>query len=96
MSTPENIRYHAAGHLAAAALLAKAGELKASGILLTEVVSYLESRSVDCPSPLRMSLSEYAKSPATHMADILAIEALFVHPANTALEESGVIIGSDK
>lgn len=90
--TPENIRFHAAGHLAAAHDLAKAGHNDAAAYVLRMVGAYMDEYNVDCPPPMRASIDDYALNPAAHLSDIEALEALFVHPANTALENAGIRI----
>ncbi len=94
MSTPENIRYYAAGFIGASVILIKAEKAHAASILLSEVGRYLESSSVDCPPPMRDLVAKCAADPTSHMTDIEAIEVLFTHPANTALEEAGIRFGS--
>ncbi len=90
--TPENIRFHAAGHLAAAYELAKGGYAESAGFVLRVVASYMHEYNVDCPPPMLASILDYAKNPAAHLNDIEAMEALFTHPANTALEQAGIRI----
>ncbi len=94
MSTPENIRYYAAGFLGAAIALVKAAEDRAASLLLIEVGKYMDQPNVDCPPPMRALIDRCALNPAARLTDIEAIEVLFTHPANTALEEAGIRFGS--
>ncbi len=88
--TPEQCRFHAAGHIAAAHDLAQAGHTAAASHILGIVLEYMAQRRVDCPPPLMASIEEYAARPGMHLADIKAVEELFTHPANTMLEQGGI------
>lgn len=92
--TPEQVRFHAAGHLAAAYELAGAGKSDAARYVLQIVGKYMDSNRVDCPPPMRLSVDEYATDPAAHLSDIKAMEDLFTHPANALLEQAGIRLGS--
>lgn len=88
--TPEQVRFHAAGHLAAAHDLAAAGYAEAARYTLGIVSDYMNRERVDCPPPMLLSLKEYAAAPAANLANIKALEDLFTHPANTLLEQAGI------
>ena len=85
--TPENIRYHAAGHLAAAALLA-GDHPGAAAAILREVTRYVEHASVSAPPQLKDKLAQAADDPCARRADIALLEAWFVDPFNTVIEQS--------
>ena len=88
--TPEQVRFHAAGHIAAAHDLAVAGHGAAASHVLGIVLGYMRQRGVDCPPPMIASIEHYCGNPAAHLRDIKAVEELFTHPANTMLEQAGV------
>lgn len=85
--TPENIRYHAAGHLAAAALLA-GDHPDAAAAVLREVAGYVNHPTVSAPPQLRDKLAAAADDPRGRRADIALLEAWFVDPFNTVIEQS--------
>ncbi len=86
--TSENIRYHAAGHLAAAALLA-ADHPDAAATVLREVGRFAEHPNVNAPPQLKDKIAAAAGDPRAHRQDIALLEAWFVDPFNTAIERSG-------
>lgn len=85
--TPENIRYHAAGHLAAAVLLAQEHPTAAAAIL-RDVARYVEHPSVSAPPQLKDKLAAAAGDPRASVQDIVLLEAWFVDPLNTIIEKS--------
>lgn len=93
IATPENVRYYAAGHLAAAALCASTGADIAARLILGEVAKYLEQPNVDSPPKMRASVSEYMKNPSANVANMKAFEALFVGAENKALEDARIRMG---
>ncbi len=92
-ATAENIRFHAAGHLAAAHSLAKAGHVEAARHVLRIVRQYMESPRVESPPALRASIDAAIIDPVGTADEIAAVEGLFCHPANTALEGAGIHLG---
>lgn len=86
--TPENIRFHAAGHLAAAALIAQ-DHPNAAAAILRDVGKYVEHPTVSAPPQLAAKVAEAAGDPRSHVADIALLEAWFVDPLNTVIEKSG-------
>lgn len=93
MSSPENIRHHAAGHLAAAAMLA-VGHPKAARALLGVVAQYAARPTVSAPPAVAELLEQAAKDPAANVAVITQLEEWFVSPFNTTIENSGVKFGA--
>lgn len=92
--TPEQVRFHAAGHLAAAYELAAIGHAESATFLLQLIGKFMDVERVDCPPPLRFSIDEYARDPRANTANIKALEELFTHPANTMIETFGVRLGT--
>lgn len=87
--TPENLRYHAAGHLAAAHSLANAGLIAASQHVLRVVSSYAHHETVDAPPALREMIALCAGDPKHNTASIETLERWFVDPLNTIIEKNG-------
>lgn len=86
MSTPENIRYHAAGHLAAAAALIGAGHTEAARVVLNIVQQYINSPTVKVPPAMHEKLNDSIAR--LGVADVVLLEDWFVHPFNTVIEKS--------
>ena len=93
MASAENIRFHAAGHLAAACLLASSGHIESARHILRVVAEYMAQPNVDSPPQLRASLAEYIKDPAANIDNIKAFEALFTGDENTHLERGNIRMG---
>lgn len=93
MSDAENTRHYAAGFLGAATILASAGHASATILLLREVQKYMDDPRVDSPPQLRDCLAGCIADPVARISDIAALERMFVHPANTALEDAGIRLG---
>lgn len=85
-STPENVRHHAAGHLAAAALLVEGGHQEAAKLVMRAIESYVQHPQVQAPPQLINKVIEAAADPKEHLADIVLLEEWFVHPLNTTIE----------
>lgn len=86
--TPENIRYHAAGHLAAAALLAQEHP-NAAAVILRDVGRLADHPRVQAPPQVKEKLAKAAGDPRAHVQDITQLECWFVDPFNTLIEQSG-------
>ena len=86
--TPENVRYHAAGHLAAAAMVAQTYP-KAAQMILDDVLKYVNHPMVNAPPQVKEKVEACASVPATHVKDIILLETWFVDPLNTTIEKSG-------
>lgn len=86
--TPENVRFHAAGHLAAAALLAQSHPAAAS-VILGAVDQFVNHAKVDAPPQLKEKVLEAKGDPGGHTRDIELLEQWFVDPFNTTIEKSG-------
>lgn len=84
----ENVRYHAAGHLAAAALIAEQHP-NAAAHILRDVARYAEHPTVKAPPQLHAKIALAAGDPRSHVKDIVQLEAWFVDPFNTVIEQSG-------
>ncbi len=81
------MRYHAAGHLAAALLLAQ--EPKAARIVLGVVKRFTELPTVSAPPAITEMLDAAIKDPSASSQEITTLEAWFVDPFNTVIEKSG-------
>lgn len=85
--TPENIRFHAAGHLAAAELIATTHP-EAARQILSVVLAYATAPGVSSPPALIKKLSAAAMNPGESVTDIKLLENWFCHPLNTVIEKS--------
>lgn len=85
--SPENIRFHAAGHLAAALLLVNAGNVEGAKTVLQSIGEYVNHTKVDAPPALKEKVAEVMASP--NAADLILLEQWFVDPLNTKIEKSG-------
>lgn len=88
--TPENVRFHAAGHLAAAVALTHAGNVEGARTLYRIVRTYLDAPNVDNPPQFRATVDRAISDPASETASIVRLEALFCDPHNTALENANM------
>lgn len=86
--TAENQRYHAAGYLGGAALLASEHP-QAARVLLNVVKAFSEHPTCSAPPQLAEKLDAAIKNPAGCVNDILLLETWFVDPLNTLIEKSG-------
>lgn len=84
----ENLRYHAAGHLAAAVLLAQEHP-EAARVILRDVEKFASHDKVSAPPQLTDKLTAAIKNPAGCVDEITLLEAWFVDPLNTVIEKSG-------
>ena len=90
--TNENLRYHAAGHLAAALLLAIEHPQQARVVLRT-VKQFVDHPNVSAPPQLKEKLDAAYENPAGCTKEITLLEAWFVDPMNTLIEDSGARFG---
>ena len=90
--TPENLRHHAAGHLAAAHALALAHPEAAREVLMI-VEQFVHSPSVSSPPQLKEKLSHAIEDPGARKGDIQILESWFVDPLNTVIEKAGGAFG---
>lgn len=86
--TPENVRFHAAGHLAAAHSLAQSHPDAAKAVLGI-VGQYLESPRVSSPPAIKETLVAAMSNPKESQDAIAQLEAWFVDPFNSIIEASG-------
>lgn len=84
--TPENIRFHAAGHLAAAITIASAHP-RAAKEILDVVETFANHPLVSAPPQLKDKLAAAKKS--LDPQELTTLEAWFVDPFNTQIEASG-------
>ncbi len=89
MLTGEQIRFHAAGHLAAAAALVERGHAEAAKHVLRIVREFAASPRVQGPPQIAEKLEQAILAPAHCLADIVLLEQWFVHPANAVMEARG-------
>lgn len=92
MNTAENIRFHAAGHLACAHALATAGDAQAAKFVLQIVEAFTKSPRVSSPPAIGEMIANAIEAPRAHLSDIAQLEAWFCDPFNTVIEKSGVVI----
>jgi hypothetical protein len=92
--TPEHVRIHAAGHLAAAARLARVGLDHAARVVLTDVRAYMTDPKVKCPPHMIAVIDGAIATPSTKMGDIAGLERIFMDPLNTTIEEGNGGFGS--
>jgi hypothetical protein len=100
--TPENLRFHAAGHIAAAALIVlqeadldkipRAERLTApcASAILSEVLKYVDDPKVSAPPQLRSKLVACIEDPCNSLMLMTQLEGWFCDPLNTLLEKGGV------
>lgn len=84
--TPENVRFHAAGHIAAAIVLTQQNYHGAASAILEEVNKYVQHDKVRAPQPLKDKVIENIKRPNTN--DLRLLEQWFVDPFNSTIEKS--------
>lgn len=89
MNTPENIRFHAAGHLAAAHALASQGQEPAAKFVLQIVEAFTKSPRVSSPPAIGEMITKAIDAPGANLAEIAQLEAWFCDPFNTTIEKSG-------
>ena len=94
MVTAENVRFHAAGHIAAAYSLAAGGHIESARHVLKIVRQYVDSPSVQSPPPLREKLDASIADPGGSIKDMVLLEQWFCDDANTGLEKNDVQIGN--
>lgn len=83
----ENLRFHAAGHLAAAALLAANGNKAGAKSVLSVVQEFANHAKVKAPPQLKAKIATNIETPDA--TDIALLEQWFVDPLNTVIERSG-------
>lgn len=87
--TPENLRFHAAGFLGAAAVLADVGDERGARAVLAVVEKYVDLPNVSAPPQLKEKLAYAMENPKSAIADIHLLEQWFVDPLNTTIEKTG-------
>lgn len=85
--TPENVRFHAAGHLAAGVALVQAGNIDGARTVCRVVHAYVTDPKVSAPDALRVLVARMCDEPTEIELGIL--ERMFVDPLNTQIERSG-------
>lgn len=88
MSTAENIRHHAAGHLASAVLLVDAGQRDAAILIMRIMEAYVNHPLVAAPPAIKRLISDALVKPESQ--NLRLLEEWFIHPLNTVIEESGM------
>lgn len=86
--TPENLRFHAAGHLAAAALLVQRGDVAGAGIIMHAIEAFIHHPTVQCPPRIKEMVSDAIENTAAAQQEIETLEAWFVDPFNSTIEVS--------
>lgn len=82
---PENVRHHAAGHLASAAAVS-IDHPEAARAILRIVKAFLEAPNVDNPPSFRDTIDRAIADPAAERANIISLEAMFCSPHNAAFD----------
>lgn len=82
----ENVRYHAAGHLALIHALIKANHIEAARCGLTIINQYVMHEKVNAPPQLKTKVEKALADPAAHLEDVALLEQWMVSPFNTAIE----------
>lgn len=85
--TPENLRYHAAGHIAAAALLAEAGKTDAARTIMATVNQFVSDPKVQAPPQVKNKVFDTTVKPDA--SELALLEKWFVDPLNTTIEKNG-------
>jgi hypothetical protein len=91
--TPENVRFHAAGHLAAAVALVQSGNIDGAKTLCRIVRQYLDSPRVDNPPAFRETLDKAIADPGGEVSNIARLEEMFCHQDNARFEGAGLRFG---
>jgi len=89
VSVSENHRWHAAGHLASAHILAAHGQPEAARLLLSVVQQWTRLDNVQAPPAVHELLALSQDDPESNLATIALLEGWFCNPFNTTLEASG-------
>lgn len=84
--TAEQVRFHAAGHIAAAVLLTEAGLADAAARVMCEVRAYVKNPKVQAP-PQVVEKAEFCAE-APNSDDLRLLEQWFCDPLNTLIEKS--------
>ncbi len=87
--TPENVRYHAAGHIAAAEAIAHMAP-EAAKVILAIVQAYVADAGVSAPPAVKQLLDQAHKSPGEARHEMRLLEEWFCHPLNTVIERTGI------
>lgn len=85
MST-ENVRFHAAGHIAAALVCVQGGHIEAAKKIMAVVTAFGLHPKVSAPPQLIEKLTDAARSPNAENLELL--EQWFCDPLNTTIERS--------
>jgi hypothetical protein len=85
--TPENVRFHAAGHVAAAVALVQSGNIDGAKTVCRVVRSYVYDAKVSAPEQVRAMADQVCDAPTEIELGIL--ERVLVDPLNTTIERSG-------
>lgn len=86
--SPENLRHHAAGHLASAVVVARTHP-EAAKLILGQVAQFVALPRVSAPPAVTDMLADAQADPAKHVEAVTQLEAWFVDPFNTVIEKSG-------
>lgn len=100
--TPENVRFHAAGHIAAAALIVMVEadldlittgrplRAQCASKILKEVLDYVDDPKVSAPPQLRDKLVACIADPCNNLMTMTQLETWFCDPMNSVLEKGGM------
>ncbi len=88
----ENIRFHAAGHIAAALLLVEAGHTTQAAKIMQTVSVFTTHPLVSAPPQVIEKVAHAALAP--NAEDLRILEQWFVDPLNTLIEKSGGKFGA--
>lgn len=85
--TPENIRFHAAGHVAAAMTLVQKNHVQAAKEVCGVVRAFVNDPLVNSPPQIKEMAQRVCDNPTEIELGIL--ERVLVDPLNTTIENSG-------
>lgn len=91
--TPENVRFHAAGHIAAAVALVQSGNIDGARTVCRIVRQYLDAPRVDNPPAFRETLDKAIEDPGAEIRNLAQLEEMFCDQDNARLEGAGIRIG---
>lgn len=84
--TSENLRFHAAGHIAAALVATEFGHAEAAKKIMQIVLAFASHTTVTAPPQMIAKIAACAEAPNSD--DLRLLEQWFVDPLNTVIERS--------
>lgn len=84
--SPENIRHHAAGHLAAVCILINAGNAEGARSVLGIIKQFVSAKQVICPPRIKDIVDGAIAEPLASLGAVAQLEEWFVDPLNSTME----------